>query len=55
MIQQALFPKATKFRRPKRTVNRWGDKRREWRLSDGSGFVVESRGICGVAMPRRLS
>lgn len=52
MIQQALFAKATKFRRPRRTLSRWGDRRREWRTTDGTGLVVESTGIAGIAMPK---
>lgn len=40
------------FRRPRRSVSRFGDPRREWWLADRSGVVVESRGICGVTMPR---
>lgn len=52
MIQQALFPKSTKFRRPRRTLSRWGDRRREWWTTDRTGLVVESRGIAGIAMPK---
>lgn len=52
MIQQALFAKSTKFRRPKRTTSRYGDVRREWWTTDRTGLVVESRGIAGIAMPR---
>lgn len=52
MTQRPLFSKATTFRRPRRVVNRFGDTYRVWPLADGSGKVVETRGICGVAMPR---
>jgi len=54
MIQQALFAKATKFRRPKRTTSRYGDVRREWHLTDGTGKVVETRSIAGVALARQF-
>ena len=52
MIQQALFPKATRFRRPRKVTNRWGDVYRIWPLSDGTGKVVETRSICTVAIKR---
>lgn len=52
MTQRPLFAKATTFKRPRRVVNRYGDTYRVWLLADGSGKVVETRGIMGVALPR---
>lgn len=52
MTQRPLFAKAATFKRPRRTLNRWGDRIRVWLLADGSAKVVETRAIMGVALPR---
>ena len=52
MIQRALFPKSTKFRRPRRELNRWNDPIRVWPLKDGSAKVVETTQIWGVKCGR---
>lgn len=52
MTQRPLFAKATTFRRPVRTVNRWGDPIRLWWLTDKSGKVCEMTQICGVKTTR---
>lgn len=50
MTQRTLFAKSQTFRRPRRTVNRWGDKRREWLRTDDAVKIVYTTTICGVSL-----
>lgn len=48
-----MTPKAA-FRRPRRSVSRFGDPRRTWRHQSGAAAVVETVTCGGVAIRRNL-
>jgi hypothetical protein len=54
MTQRPLFAKSLTFKRPRRTVNRYGDVYRVWLLADGSGKVCETHSIMGIALKKQF-